>query len=148
MKNCCTPSDCSPNDLTARKTAWFLWYVPIAFWWLAHRGHGARMGVGARPRGDGAWLPGERSPLRAVVLLGHWAAVPRGGALRRALGIWAGRLAPRPVSHRRADGLMPCPVCGDSVGEVPEENRSAFKLPPCSEPDNKGQQNSWPRWTR
>ena len=30
MKNCCNPSDCSPNDLTGHKTAWFLWYVPIA----------------------------------------------------------------------------------------------------------------------
>ncbi len=30
MKNCCNPSDCSPNDLTGRKTAWLLWYVPIA----------------------------------------------------------------------------------------------------------------------
>ena len=30
MKNCCNPSDCYPSDLTSRKTAWFLWYVPIA----------------------------------------------------------------------------------------------------------------------
>jgi len=36
-------------------------------------------------------------------------------------------------------------VCGDSVGEVPEEIINALKLLPCSEPDNKGQQNSWPR---
>src|SRR5580700_5429894 len=107
-----------------------------------------RMGVGSSPRGDGAWLLGERSPLRPTALLRHWAAVPRGRALRRALRIWAGRLAPRSVSHRRASGLMPCPVCGDSVGEVPEESINAFKLSPCSEPDNKGQQNSWPRQTR
>jgi hypothetical protein len=30
MKNCCDPSECSSNNLTSRKTAWFLWYVPIA----------------------------------------------------------------------------------------------------------------------
>src|SRR5712691_2105438 len=30
MKNCGTPSDCSPNDLTGRKAAWYLWYLPIA----------------------------------------------------------------------------------------------------------------------
>src|SRR5439155_13712162 len=30
MKNCCTPTDCSPNDLTGRKAAWYLWYLPIA----------------------------------------------------------------------------------------------------------------------
>jgi len=30
MKNCCSPSDCSPNDLTGRKAAWYLWYLPIA----------------------------------------------------------------------------------------------------------------------
>jgi len=30
MKNCCNPSNCSQNDFTGRKTAWFLWYVPIA----------------------------------------------------------------------------------------------------------------------
>ncbi len=30
MKNCLNPNDCSPNDLMGFKTAWFLWYVPIA----------------------------------------------------------------------------------------------------------------------
>ena len=54
----------------------------------------ARMGVGARPRCDGVGLLGERSPMRSAALLRHWAAIPRGGALRRALCVWAGRLAP------------------------------------------------------
>jgi hypothetical protein len=30
MKNCFTPSDCSQNDFTGHKAAWFLWYAPIA----------------------------------------------------------------------------------------------------------------------
>ena len=29
MDNSCDPSECSARDLTGRKTAWFLWYVPI-----------------------------------------------------------------------------------------------------------------------
>src|SRR5271163_2749277 len=107
----------------------------------------ARMGVGARPRGDGAGLLGERSPLRAAALLRHGAAVPRGGALRRALRIWAGRVASRSVSHRRAGGVMPCGVCGDSVGEVPEENINAFIISYCLALNRtrKSQQSSWPR---
>ena len=80
------------------------------------------MAVGACPRGNGAGLLGECSPVRAIALLHHWAAVHRGGALCCALRIRAGRPAPRSVSHRRAGALMSCPVCRDSLGQVPEES--------------------------
>jgi hypothetical protein len=83
---------------------------------------GTRMGVDSCPRGDGARLLSERSPVRAIALLRHWAAVPRGGTLRRALRIRAGRPPPRSLSHRRAGALVPCPMCGDSLGQVPEES--------------------------
>ena|SRR2546425_9338280 len=29
MKNCCGSSGCSPGDLTSKRAAWFLWYLPI-----------------------------------------------------------------------------------------------------------------------
>jgi hypothetical protein len=29
MDNACGPRECAARDLTGRKTAWFLWYLPI-----------------------------------------------------------------------------------------------------------------------
>ncbi len=29
MNNCCGSSGCSPSDLTSKRAAWFLWYLPI-----------------------------------------------------------------------------------------------------------------------
>jgi len=60
--------------------------------------------------GDGAGLLSKRSPVRATTLLRHRAAVPRGGTLRRALRIWAGRrLASRSVSHRLTSSCRALP---------------------------------------
>ena len=132
MKNCCTPSDCSPNDLTGRKAAWYLWYLPIALLLVGLFWTRGRVWVWVPcPRGDGAGLLSKRSPVRATTLLRHRAAVPRGGTLRRALRIWAGRLASRSVSHRLTSAVVPCPMCGDSLGHVPEE-RIGRTSKPCS----------------
>src|SRR5271170_5530561 len=81
----------------------------------------ARMDVGARPSSHGARLLGERIPLRATALLLHRTTVPSSRALRCTVRIRDGRPSPRSFPNRPAGALMPCAMCGDSLGQVSEK---------------------------
>jgi len=128
MKNCCTPSDCK-RPYRAQGSVVFLVSPHRSVAGRLVLDTRMRVGVRTCPRGDGAGLLSQRSPVRATTLLLHRAVVPRGGTLRRALRIWAGRLASRSVSHRLTSAVVPCPMCGDSLAHVPEERIGRTEKP-------------------
>jgi len=97
----------------------------------AHRPHNRRLKLesgesvvmGAGVCCDGRGLPGKRSPVWAGPLLRNRTFVPSRGHLRCHVGIRDRAAASGRVSARGLRRLLPCSVCRDSVGQVPQGQR-------------------------
>jgi len=112
---------CSPNDLTVRKTAWLLWYLPIFL-----------VIVGSSWNRGRVWLWVPAFLVMGVACLANAARCGRThcyvtgpltsrGGLRRAVGVRDREDALRSVSSYRVWCLLPCDVCRNSARQVPQQ---------------------------
>jgi hypothetical protein len=115
MENPRGSSECSKNDLTGRKSAWLLWYLPIVLVIIGSSWNRGRAWLWVPASRDGHRLLSKRNAVRSNPLLCRCAIVSSCRCFRGFVRTGHRCAAPRSVPPRRIRRVQPRVLCRGSV---------------------------------